>query len=342
MGWVWAILLFGSGAFMVAVWHVVQTEQRRGKQRNATWALVAEQFGLEFTPAPPPARLVGASELGPRIRGTCDGFTVDVRGTDQKLTMTGLEASLRIGPREPTGLFDLLSAPLRDPELVVGDPTFEGQVVIESYVEVVTFAALDRGTREVLSHAMGLGMRVVNGELVCAIGGPSAAKMAERLELALDVARRLSVRGPEVRARLLSLATNDPAPRVRTRALASLIALYPDALETAQARAHVGLELVEPVLLAHLLESSRGQAVVFDALGAIASLSAVERLLQLDCDRSAERARAAAIAKIQKRLGLGEGGQLSLAQDAPESGSLSTAAHDSGQLRIADREGEER
>jgi hypothetical protein len=35
---------------------------------------------------------------------------------------------------------------------------------------------------------------------------------------------------------------------------------------------------------------------------------------------------------------LGEGGQLSLAQDAAESGSLSTAALDSGQLRIANSE----
>lgn len=338
---VWFVLLLGVGA-MAQMWWTSRNGARRLESQHGGWALVAAKFGLEFTPRPPPLSLVVQEDNAPRIQGARDGFGVDIRGIYQQLKVTGLEASLRIAPRASADLLGLLGVPLRDPELVVGDPAFEQLVVIESYVEVVTFAALDRSTREVLSHAMGLGMRVVNGELVCAIGGLSSTKLAERLELALDVARRMSVPGPEVRARLLSLATDDPAPRVRTRALASLIALYPDAPETAQARAHVGLEQVEPMLLAHLLESSRGQAVVFDALGAIASLSAVERLLQLDCDRSAERARAAAIAKIQKRLGLGEGGQLSLAQDAAESGSLSTAALDSGQLRIADSDGEER
>lgn len=186
------------------------------------------------------------------------------------------------------------------------------------------------------------GMKVVNGELVCTIGSLSSAnKLIKQIELALDVARRMSLLTPEIPGRLLSLARDDPAPRVRTRALASLISSYPDAPETAQACAYVGQEQVEPMLLAHLQERSRGQAVVFAALGAMGSLSAVERLLQLDCDRHSVRSRVAAIATIQKRLGVGEGGELSVAHDAPESGGLSTAEFESGQLRIAEGRKEE-
>lgn len=332
MGWV--LLLFGLGALGLTIWGTARADRTRIKRQGEAWALVAKNFGLKFTPQPPYMELVDEEHNGPRIKGACDGFEIDVYRT---FTVRGLEASLGLASREPTGLLDLLSVPLRDPELDAGDPAFDEHVVVRSYLEVPTFAALDRSTREVIKHAMSFGMKVVNGELVCGIGSLSSAnELIERIELALDLARRMSLLTPEIPGRLLSLARDDPAPRVRTRALASLIASYPDAPETAQACAYVGLEQVEPMLLAHLQERSQGQAVVFTALGAIGSLSAVEPLLQLDCDRHCERTRGAAIAKIQKRLGVGEGGGLSLAHDAPESGGLSTAEFESGQLRIAE------
>lgn len=332
-----SVIIVGLGA-----WASARSNLRWVTRRSEAWKLVGERFGLTYGPEPEYLTL-RTQATRPRVRGTCQGFTVEVLGAHERLRIKGLEKSLRLSAREARGVLEVLGAPVLAPEVMVGDPRFEQAVAIRSHLDLQTFAVLDGSTRAAIKRAVLYGVEVVNGELNYRMRGlESVEELFQHLEMALDLAQRLTVSTTEIPGKLLSLARDDRAPRVRTRALASLIAWYPEARETAQAGESVGPEQVEPMLLEHLQEGSRGQDAVFAALGEIGTLPAIDRLLQLDCDRSAERARAAAIAKIQKRLGLGEGGQLSLAQDAPESGSLSTAAHDSGQLRIADREGEER
>jgi len=244
------------------------------------------------------------------------------------VSVAGLEPSLVLG-----------RAILALPDLECGDIAFDEAIVVRSKNAVPTLAALDHSTRAMLEHAiLKLGVEVKDGQARYSEAGRlSPSRLTEVVEVMSTLAQRLDVDRQEVPKRLLTMVQSDGSLRVRMRALATLLVLFRERTETGQAVEAVGLELVEPMLLRHLEERSSGQDMAFRALGRIAGLSAVERLLKLKCDGRMELLRGAAIAAIQARAGAGEQGWLTLAPGAPSDGALSTA-DDAGTLAIAEPE----
>lgn len=317
-----ATLLVGV---LIAIWYKNATKPAPSrKERIAAWREAGMSAGL--APQGPDSDLLLGQLHGHRVGANC---VVDGVGNELTMvTVAGLEPSLLLTP-PVFGLRDL----------ECGDIAFDEAIVVRSKNAVRTLAALDHATREMLEHAiLKLGVRIKDGRAEFSEPGRlSPARLSEVIELMSELAQRLDVDPAAVPQRLVALVQSDTSLRVRMRALATLIALFPQRSETQQAVTVVGPELIEPMLLRHLEERSSGQEIVFRALGRFAKLSAVERLLKLKCDARLEPLRGAAIAAIQARAGAGEQGWLTLAPGAPSDGALSTA-DDMGTLAIADPE----
>jgi hypothetical protein len=82
---------------------------------------------------------------------------------------------------------------------------------------------------------------------------------------------------------------------------------------------------VQELFLDHLEEEARRQGVVFHALAKICTLASVEGLLRLKGDSDTDYFRNVCVEAIQKRLGTGDQGWLSLAAPAADQGALNTA-----------------
>lgn len=196
-------------------------------------------------------------------------YTLDPAGNPiTVVSLAGLEPSLVLG-RALLGL----------PDLECGDIAFDKAIVVRSKNAVLTLAALDHSTRATLEHAVvKLGVAVKDGAAQFSeTGRLSPSRLTEVVEVMSTLAHRFDIERQEVPGRLLTTVRGDSSLRVRVRALATLLVLFPGRAEAAQAVEAVGPALVESMLLRQLEERTSGQDLVFRALGRIAGLSAVER-----------------------------------------------------------------
>lgn len=219
--------------------------------------------------------------------------------------------------------------------LECGDAAFNKALVVRGD-EVLCAALFDHATRLTLQRCLARHDFVVeNGKVSCTTRGIlREAEVKSVANTLLEVARELRVSPASIPARLLSTARSDPEPRVRTRAIAALLVGFGDRPETADAIKTAGQGSVQELLLGYLEEEPRKQRVVFHALSKIGTLASVEHLLKLNGDSDTHYFRNVCVDAIQKRLGTGDQGWLSLAAPAADQGALSTA-HEGSTLAIA-------
>ena len=222
--------------------------------------------------------------------------------------------------------------------LECGDQDFNQALVVNGD-EVRCAAALDHATRLSLLRCLARrSFEVKNGQVSCmvqeALSEAEAKSVADTL---LEVARLLRMSAASFPERLLSTARSDPVPRVRTRAIAALIVGFGERPETADALRIRDQGGIQERFLRHLEEEPRSQGVVFHALSKVGTLASVGRLLELKGDSDTDYFRNVCVDAIQKRLGTGEQGWLSLAAPDADQGALSTADEGST-LAIAESE----
>lgn len=210
--------------------------------------------------------------------------------------------------------------------LECGDEVFNKALIVTGD-EVRCAAVMDQTTRLTLQGRLSRLDLVVEASAVsCTMSGIlTEAEVRSIGDGLLEVARLLRMSAASFPERLLSTARSDPVPRVRTRAIAALIVGFGERPETADAIQTVGHGGVQELFLDHLEESARSQGVVFHALSKIGTLASVERLLKLKGDSDTDYFRNVCVEAIQKRLGAGEQGWLSIAAPGDHQGALSTA-----------------
>jgi len=321
--------------FAVAIALSYATSEKHQRQR-AAWLAAGRRIGLEPIGQGRDSQAMGGQVHDQLVR-------TELVGND-----SGLRCTLTVGPVEPslvikaeTVAVDLGKAVL-GPDLECGDSVFDDAILVRSNDEHRAFAALDHSTRRTIEHAV-LTQKISIRDGVASYSGPdilTEAGFAEVLSCARDLVRRLNIEPEAVPERLLRMLEKDPSKRVRTRALATLVADFRFCRQADQAIERAGgRDRLETLFLEHLEERSAGQAVVLKALAKVGTLASVERLLKLKVDGRMEARRGAAIAAIQKHSGAGEQGWLTLAPGAPSDGALSTA-DDAGTLAIAEPEKE--
>ena len=307
---------------------------KKQRQQHAAWLAAGRRIGL----AP-----VGESGEPRAMWGQVDDHLVRAELVGKDSTLSGV---LSVGPVEPslvikaeTFAIDLGKAML-GPDLECGDSVFDDAIFVQSGDQHRAFAALDHSTRRTIEHAV-VTQKIVVRDGVASYSGTdilTEAGFTEVLRSAQDLVRRLDIEPEMVPGRLLQLLEQDPSARVRTRALATLVADFRVTPQADQAIELVGgRDRLELLFLEHLEERTTGQMVVLKALAKVGTLACVERLMKLKCDGRLEALRGATVATIQKHSGAGEQGWLSLSADAPSDGGLSTA-DDAGALAIAKRE----
>jgi len=326
-------------AFLIAIAILVgialsYASSEKQRQQRAAWLAAGRRLGLE-----PIGQGRDPQAMGGQIRDQL--VRTELVGDDN-----GLRGTLAVGPVEPTLVIkaesfavDLGKAVL-GPDLECGDSVFDEAILVRSNDDHRAFAALDHSTRRTIERAV-LTQKISVRDGVASYSGPdilTEAGFAEVLSCAQDLVRRLNIQPEAVPGRLLRLLEKDPSRRVRTRALATLVADFRFCARADQAIERAGgRDQLEALFLEHLEERSVGQDVVLKAMAKFGTLAAVERLLKLKCDGRLEPLRGATVGAIQKHSGAGERGWLTLAPGAPSDGALSTT-DDAGTLAIAERE----
>lgn len=304
------------------------------RRQRAAWLAAGRRIGLDPVGQDQETRAMWGQVNGQLVRAELIGKDSALSGT---LSVGPVEPSLVIKPE--TFAIDLGKAVL-GPDLECGDSVFDDAIFVQSGDPNQAFAALDHSTRRTIEHAV-VTQKIVVRDGVASYSGKdilTEAGFADVLRSAQDLVRRLHIEPEMVPGRLLQLIEKDPSARVRTRALATLVADFRFTPQADQAIELVGgRDRLELLFLEHLEERTTGQTVVLKALAKVGTLACVERLMKLKCAGTMEAQRGATVDVIQKHSGAGEQGWIALAPDAPSEGALSTA-DDAGALAIAKRE----
>lgn len=309
------------------------------QRRLKTWRAWTGRMGLKATGRStvsyqfPPE--VDGLQVSLQLQHIADGdrtcLTVSMASDDEALApgpIATLDSSLSIHPRQRSARRGL----------ECGDEAFSKDLVVRGD-EVHCAALLDHATRVTLQRCQASHpFELEKGKISCTKRGILAeAEVKHAARSLLDVARRLRLSAASIPERLLGTARSDPEPRVRTRAIAAMIARYGLGPEVLDATGTTELSAVQQLLLDYLEADPHRQRVVFHALSKIATLDSIERLLRLKGDGEMSHWRDVCVDAIQKRLGTGDQGWLSLAAPSSDQGALSTA-DDGSTLAIAKSE----
>jgi HEAT repeat protein len=179
--------------------------------------------------------------------GTCEDFSVRVRLEQNSAAELQDQYRLHLcvtisGPRMPQGLAFA-------EERGTGDDVLTGDTVFDDLVEVrgepsILLALFDREIRQKVSEFVGLGGRLVTGQLSCCTPTSfSPGEVVRSLRLGLWLARELSSPGGGICERLARNAKTDPLPGVR---LWNLLQLHEQFPETREAREASQEDLKDP------------------------------------------------------------------------------------------------
>lgn len=320
------------------LWAGFAAIHRRGRLR--AWRTWTQRMGLTGT---------GKDAISYQFPAEHDGLQLSLQlkhGSDGDRTCLTVSKSSDDDAPAPGGVFTAVNPSVSiHPRLLsarrgheCGDAAFNKALVVRGD-EVLCAALFDHATRLTLQRCLARHDFVVEGgEVSCTTRGiltePEVKSVADTL---LEVARQLRISAESIPARLLSTARSDPEPRVRTRAIAALLVGFGERTEVVDALKTVEQGSVQELLLDHLEEEPRKQRIVFHALSRTGTLASVGRLLELKGDSDTDYFRNVCVDAIQKRLGTGEQGWLSLAAPDADQGALSTADEGST-LAIAESE----
>jgi len=155
-------------------------------------------------------------------------------------------------------------------DVEVGDPSFDGEVVLRGADPATLLAHLDADTRAELRRAVvAHDAKLDDGDIVLTVTGRAKAPAIEVLmEAALDVARAGERSAGSVAARLERMAFTDPVHTVRRRAFRHLMSVVSrDAARRIARRAVDGGDPSMIVAGAQVLRDEPAIAAVLDAVG---------------------------------------------------------------------------
>ena len=187
------------------------------------WAITAQRWGL--------------AQRGLELRGTIDGvFSVHVVAQNQATTLVTVSAHGAL----PVNLsFAHADSPeavgIAGYEIEVGQPEFDKRVRL-SGEPFTAFALLNHSARQFIMRAVTAGVHMKHGVIHLRKNGvPTEANLlVDYLHLAVGLARSMRCDQMPAEQSLAAVASTDPWPGPRFRALSQLIAHYPQSPTTRQ------------------------------------------------------------------------------------------------------------
>jgi len=127
------------------------------------------------------------------------------------------------------------------PDVVVGDPAFDGEIVIKGS-EVTVLALLSPDVRRLIRRVVSRGWLLVDNTWQLEANGRIDPRADGHFDAGGEVARAMRKNLGDPVRRLFARATSDPLPGVRCRALGLLIDHFPETPEANQAIAHLSTD----------------------------------------------------------------------------------------------------
>ncbi|MBI2374698.1 MAG: hypothetical protein HYV07_11940 [Deltaproteobacteria bacterium] len=177
---------------------------------------------------------VAVTVLPPGLLGFGRGAEVRARGGARVGTFAS-EGTLPSGPATiPATLWINHPSPMGT-AVSVGDEAFDGELAVFGD-ELFVVALMDESTRALLGSSCARWSLAVTGrELVVAVSDPTEAELEDALDVASELAERLSLAPRDVAARLAQNVARDSLVPVRLRNLELLLAHFPWASEARDA-----------------------------------------------------------------------------------------------------------
>ena len=211
---------------------------RRRSVLDHGWRSAARQLGLTYVPP--------SFFRSPRLFGRVGGCAVHVditnpRGSDHlDHVMTRVTVAAPNVPAdfsvEPRSFWRRVAPAWWATEGRVGERSFDQRVKIDGD-PTYALAVLEPDIRERLQQLTSLQGTIQNGELQIVLRGRvrRGPRLVKLVDFLVDLAGALSIDQSDWAAALRERATQDPSAEVRLRSLETLIAHFPDAIETRRA-----------------------------------------------------------------------------------------------------------